>query len=224
MGQKIHPIGFRLGVVHDWASRWYADKAKYREFLNMDLKIRDYIEKKLANTGISSIRIDRPAKNAKITIRTARAGKIIGRQGGGIDALRDDISKMVGIPVHVNIEEVRKPELDAKLVSENIAQQLERRVMFRRAMKRAIKNALRAGAEGIRVCVSGRLGGAEIARTEWYREGRIPLHTIRAEIDYNHAIAHTTYGVIGVKVWIFKGEKIKQKVEKEPVESQGESQ
>lgn len=209
MGQKINPIGFRLGIVHDWASRWYANTKNYKHYLNTDLKIRDYIEKRLKNAAVSNIQIERPAKNLKITIRTARAGKIIGKQGGGVDELKQEISHMVELPVHINIEEVRKPDLDAKLVSENIAQQLERRVMFRRAMKRAVKNALRAGAEGVRVCVAGRLGGTEIARTEWYLEGRIPLHTLRADIDYHQADAYTTYGVIGVKVWIFKGEKLK---------------
>jgi small subunit ribosomal protein S3 len=220
MGQKINPVCFRLGAVHEWKSRWFADSKNYSECLLNDLRIREYIENKLQNAAISDIEIDRPAKNVRITVKTARAGKIIGKHGGGVDELKNEIKQLVGVPVDVNIEEVRKPEIDAKLVSQNIAQQLERRVMFRRAMKRAVKNALRAGAEGIRVSVSGRLGGSEIARTEWYREGRIPLHTIRADIDFYQTDAYTPYGVIGVKVWTFKGEKMKKR---QPVQTRANS-
>ncbi len=209
MGQKVNPIGIRLGIVKDWTSTWYAGR-QYAEYLNIDLKVRVYLEKKLAAAGISRIQIERPAKNARITIHTARPGVIIGKKGGDIDDLRRDVSRMMGIPVHINIEEVRKPELDAALVGQNIAQQIERRVMFRRAMKRAVQTAMRQGAFGIKVSMSGRLGGAEIARTEWYREGRVPLHTFRADIDYARATAKTTYGAIGIKVWIFKGEVFKK--------------
>jgi small subunit ribosomal protein S3 len=205
MGQKVNPVGIRLGIVKDWTSTWYAGR-QYADYLNADLKVRVYLEKKLAAAGISRIQIERPAKNARITIHTARPGVIIGKKGGDIDDLRQDVSRMMGIPVHINIEEVRKPELDASLVGQSIAQQIERRVMFRRAMKRAVQTAIRQGALGIKVSMSGRLGGAEIARTEWYREGRVPLHTFRADIDYARATAKTTYGAIGIKVWIFKGE------------------
>jgi small subunit ribosomal protein S3 len=206
MGQKVHPIGIRLGIVKDWSSRWYAPSKDFANTLCADIKVREYLNKKLAQAGISRIQIDRPARNAKITVFTARPGVIIGRSGKEIDTLRDEINKILGVPVHISIEEVRKPELDAKLVAESIAQQLEKRVMFRRAMKRAVTTAMRLGAKGIKICVSGRLGGAEIARSEWYREGRVPLHTLRADIDYGLGEAFTTYGVIGVKVWIFKGE------------------
>lgn len=206
MGQKVHPNGIRLGIVSDWTSKWYADSKDYADLLNTDLEVRDFLKEKLKQASVSRIQIDRPAKNAHITIHTARPGLVIGKKGEDIDALRKEVSGRMGIPVHISIEEIRKPELDAQLVSEGIAQQLERRIMFRRAMKRAVQNAMRAGAEGIRVQVSGRLGGAEIARTEWYREGRVPLHTLRADIDYATYEAHTTYGVIGIKVWIFKGE------------------
>jgi small subunit ribosomal protein S3 len=206
MGQKVHPIGIRLGIVKDWSSRWYAPSKDFANTLCADIKVREYLNKKLAQAGISRIQIDRPARNAKITVFTARPGVIIGRSGKEIDTLRDEINKILGVPVHISIEEVRKPELDAKLVAESIAQQLEKRVMFRRAMKRAVTTAMRLGAKGIKICVSGRLGGAEIARSEGYREGRVPLHTLRADIDYGLGEAFTTYGVIGVKVWIFKGE------------------
>lgn len=205
MGQKVNPIGIRLGIVKNWTSIWYA-KREYADYLNVDLKVRLFLEKKLAAAGISRIQIERPAKNARITIHTARPGVIIGKKGGDIEDLRRDVSRIMGIPVHVNIEEVRKPELDAALVGQSIAQQIERRVMFRRAMKRAVQTAMRQGALGIKVSMSGRLGGAEIARTEWYREGRVPLHTFRADIDYAKATARTTYGAIGIKIWIFKGE------------------
>ena len=208
MGQKVHPTGIRLGIVKDWTSKWYANSRDYADLLNTDLEVRDFLRKELAKASVSRIQIDRPAKNAHITIHTARPGVVIGKKGEDIDKLRARVSQMMGIPVHISIEEIRKPELDAQLVAEGIAQQLERRIMFRRAMKRAIQNTMRIGAEGIRVNVAGRLNGAEIARTEWAREGRVPLHTLRADIDYGFAEARTTYGVIGVKVWIFKGEVI----------------
>jgi small subunit ribosomal protein S3 len=206
MGQKVHPTGIRLGIIKDWTSKWYADSKQYADLLNTDLEVRDYLRKRLSQASVSRIQIDRPAKNAHITIHTARPGVVIGKKGEDIDKLRGEVSKKMGIPVHISIEEIRKPELDAQLVAENIAQQLERRIMFRRAMKRAVQNTMRLGAEGIRVNVAGRLNGAEIARREWYREGRVPLHTLRADIDYGFAEANTTYGVLGVKVWIFKGE------------------
>jgi small subunit ribosomal protein S3 len=210
MGQKVNPNGIRLGITKDWTAKWYADKHDYADFLNADLQIRKYLRKKLERAAVSRIQIDRPARNARIAIHSARPGVIIGKKGGDIDVLRNDIAKMVKMPVHISIEEVRKPELDALLVAQNVAQQLERRVMFRRAMKRAVQTTMKSGALGIRINVSGRLGGAEIARTEWYREGRVPLHTFRADVDYATYEAHTTYGVIGVKVWIFKGEVHKQ--------------
>lgn len=206
MGQKVHPTGIRLGIVKDWTSKWYADSKHYADLLNNDLEVREFLKKKLSQASVSRIQIDRPANNAHITVHTARPGLVIGKKGEDIDALRSEVSGMMGIPVHMSIEEIRKPELDAQLVGESIAQQLERRVMFRRAMKRAVQNAMRLGAEGIKVNISGRLNGAEIARSEWYREGRVPLHTLRADIDYGFAEANTTYGIIGVKVWVFKGE------------------
>lgn len=205
MGQKVHPNGIRLGITTDWNSKWYA-KNDYAKQLNQDIDLRKFVEKELKQAAVSKIQIDRPAKNARVTIHSARPGVIIGKKGGGIEALRDKMSKMLGIPVHVNISEIRKPELDAKLVGESVAQQLEHRVMFRRAMKRAVSAAMRSGAQGIKISVGGRLGGAEIARSEWYREGRVPLHTFKADIDYGTAEANTTYGIIGIKVWIFKGE------------------
>lgn len=206
MGQKVNPTGIRLGVVKDHTSVWYADKAEYSAKLLNDLQVRKYLDGQLKNASVSRIEIERPAQNAKITIYTARPGIVIGKKGEDVEKLRNAVSQMMGVPVHINIEEVRKPDLDAKLVAQSVASQLERRVMFRRAMKRAVQNAMRQGAKGIKIQVSGRLGGAEIARTEWYREGRVPLHTLRADIDYATYEAHTTYGVIGVKVWIFKGE------------------
>jgi small subunit ribosomal protein S3 len=216
MGQKVHPTGIRLGIVADYASKWYADTKNYANYLNSDLKVRAYLKKKLYQASVSRIAIERTAGNANITIYTARPGLVIGKKGEDIERLRQDVTKMLNLPVvHINIEEVRKPELDAQLVAEGIAQQLERRIMFRRAMKRAVTNTLRLGAQGIKVSVSGRLNGAEIARTEWYREGRIPLHTLRADIDYGFAEALTTYGIIGVKVWIFKGEVIGKREDKE---------
>jgi small subunit ribosomal protein S3 len=206
MGQKVHPIGIRLGVVKDWTSTWYANSQNYANFLNQDLKIRDFIKRKLKHASVSRIQIQRPANNAAITIHTARPGIVIGKKGEDIEKLRAEVAREMGVPVHINIEEVRKPEVDAQLVAESVAQQLERRIMFRRAMKRAVGNAMRLGAQGIKIMVGGRLNGAEIARTEWYREGRVPLHTLRADIDYGFTEANTTYGVIGVKVWVFKGE------------------
>lgn len=206
MGQKVNPIGIRLGIVKDWASRWYSSAKDFSDTLHADMKVREHLRKRLAQAGVSHIQIERPAKNARVTVHTARPGVIIGKSGRDVEAIRDEISKIVNVPVHVTIEEVRKPELDAKLVAESVGQQLVRRIMFRRAMKRAVTSAIRSGALGIKISVSGRLGGSEIARTEWYREGRVPLHTFRADIDYAHAEALTTYGIIGVKVWIFKGE------------------
>ncbi|GAB2584099.1 30S ribosomal protein S3 [Nitrincola alkalisediminis] len=206
MGQKVNPTGIRLGIVKDHTSVWYADKSSYANKLLNDLKVRSYLEDKLKNASVSRIDIERPAQNAKITIHTARPGIVIGKKGEDVEVLRSAVSEMMGVPVHINIEEVRKPDLDAKLVAQSVASQLERRVMFRRAMKRAVQNAMRIGAKGIKIQLGGRLGGAEIARSEWYREGRVPLHTLRADIDYATYEAHTTYGVIGVKVWVFKGE------------------
>ena len=208
MGQKVHPTGIRLGVVKDHNSVWYADSKTYAQNLINDLQVREYILKKLDAASVSRVKIERPAQTARITIFTARPGIVIGKKGEDVDGLRKDLSAKMGVPVHINIEEIRKPDVDARLVAQNVAQQLERRVMFRRAMKRVVQNAMRQGAQGIKVQVGGRLGGAEIARTEWYREGRVPLHTLRADIDYATYEAHTTYGVIGVKVWIFKGEVI----------------
>lgn len=208
MGQKVHPIGIRLGIVKEHTSIWYADSKNYSKNLITDLEVRAYIEKALDHASVSRVVIERPAQTARITIHTARPGIVIGKKGEDVDKLRKLLSKKMGVPVHINIEEIRKPDLDARLVAQNVAQQLERRVMFRRAMKRVVQNAMRQGAEGIRVQVSGRLGGAEIARTEWYHEGRVPLHTLRADIDYATYEAATTYGILGVKVWIFKGEVI----------------
>jgi len=208
MGQKVHPTGLRLGIVKDHTSVWYADGPAYAEKLHEDLKVREYIQKKLAQASVSRVEIQRPANTARITIHTARPGIVIGKKGEDVERLRQEVSRMMGVPVHVNIEEIRKPELDAQLVAQNVAQQLERRVQFRRAMKRVMQNAMRLGAEGIKVRVAGRLGGAEIARAEVYHEGRVPLHTLRADIDYATAEELTTYGILGVKVWIFKGEVI----------------
>lgn len=208
MGHKVNPTGFRLGIVKKHTSIWYAGNDHYADKLNKDLAVRSYIQDKLASASVSRIDIERPANTARITIHTARPGIVIGKKGEDVDRLRAEVSKRMGVPVHINIEEIRKPDLDATLAAQNVAQQLERRVMFRRAMKRAVQNAMRQGAEGIKIQVGGRLGGAEIARSEWYREGRVPLHTLRANIDYANAEAATTYGIIGVKVWIFKGEVI----------------
>ncbi len=206
MGQKVHPTGFRLGIAKDWNSTWYAEKADYAEQLKSDLMVRDYLTNRLSQAAVSRIQIERPAKSARITIHTARPGIVIGKKGEDIERLRRDVSRLMGVPTHITVAEIRKPELDAQLVAEGIAQQLERRIMFRRAMKRAVGNSMRLGALGIKVCVSGRLNGADIARSEWYREGRVPLHTLRADVDYGLYEAKTTYGVLGVKVWIYKGE------------------
>jgi small subunit ribosomal protein S3 len=206
MGQKINPIGFRLAVQKNWSSRWYANTKNYPALLQNDIKVREFLTKKLSNAAVSRVVIERPAKNAKITIYSARPGVVIGKKGEDIEALRSSLQGLMGVPVHLNIEEVRKPEIDASLIAQSIAQQLEKRVMFRRAMKRAMQNAMRLGAKGIKIMSAGRLNGIEIARTEWYREGRVPLHTLRADVDYGVAEALTTYGIIGIKVWVFKGE------------------
>lgn len=206
MGQKVHPTGIRLGITKQHSSVWYADSKDYADKLITDMKVRDYVESTLKNASVSKVVIERPAQTARVTIHTARPGIVIGKKGEDVDKLRKELTKQMGVPVHINIEEVRKPDLDARLVAQSVCSQLERRVMFRRAMKRVVQNAMRGGAEGIKVQVSGRLGGAEIARSEWYREGRVPLHTLRADIDYATYEALTTYGIIGVKVWIFKGE------------------
>ena len=206
MGQKVHPTGIRLGIVKKHASTWYSGKKDYADKLYQDLTVREYIQESLGHASVSHVDIERPSDSARITIHTARPGIVIGKKGEDVEKLRNEVSKRMGCPVHVNIEEIRKPDLDASLVAQNVASQLERRVMFRRAMKRAVQNAMRAGAQGVKIQVGGRLGGAEIARSEWYREGRVPLHTLRADIDYATAEGNTTYGVIGVKVWIFKGE------------------
>jgi small subunit ribosomal protein S3 len=206
MGQKVNPIGLRLGINRTWDSRWYADKGEYGRLLHEDFRIRAFILKNRRQAGISKVVIERPHKKCRVTVHTARPGILIGKKGADIEKLRGQLAKLTASDVYLNIVEVRKPEIDATLVAEGIAQQLERRVAFRRAMKRAVQSALRLGGQGIRINVSGRLGGAEIARLEWYREGRVPLHTLRANIDYGTALAETAYGVIGVKVWIFKGE------------------
>ncbi|MFA7268937.1 MAG: 30S ribosomal protein S3 [Sterolibacterium sp.] len=206
MGQKIHPIGFRLAVTRNWSSRWYANSKNFPAMLNEDIKVREYLHKKLAHASVGRVVIERPAKNARITVFSARPGVVIGKKGEDIEHLKTDLQKILGGQVHVNIEEIRKPETDAQLIADSIAQQLEKRIMFRRAMKRAMQNAMRLGAQGIKIMSSGRLNGAEIARREWYREGRVPLHTLCADIDYGTSEAKTTYGIIGVKVWVFKGE------------------
>lgn len=211
MGQKVNPVGIRLGIIKDWCSTWFANSKNYAATLHDDIKVRDYIYKKLSQASVSRIQIERLAQNVKIIIYSARPGVIIGKTGKDVDQLRADIGRMLKLSVFITITEVRKPELEAKLVAESIAQQLEKRVMFRRAMKRAVQTTMRSGAKGIKVAVAGRLGGAEIARTEWYREGRVPLHTFRADIDYALARANTTYGVIGVKVWVYKGEVLSNK-------------
>ena len=207
MGQKIHPTGFRLAVSRNWASKWYANGQAFSKMVGEDFKVREFLKKKLANASVSRITIERTAKNAKITISTARPGVVIGKKGEDIDLLRQAVAKMLSLSeVKIDIEEVRKPEIDAQIIADSIAAQLEKRVMFRRAMKRAMQNAMRLGAQGIKIMSSGRLNGIEIARTEWYREGRVPLHTLRADIDYSTSTAHTTYGVIGIKVWVYKGD------------------
>ncbi len=206
MGQKVHPIGIRLGISKDWNSTWYAEKRDYAELLNSDLAVRKFLQKRLKQAAVSRIQIERPAKTARITIHTARPGIVIGKKGEDIERLRREVSARMGVPTHISVAEIRKPELDAQLVAEGIAQQLERRIMFRRAMKRAVGNSMRLGALGIKVKLSGRLNGADIARSEWYHEGRVPLHTLRADVDYGIVEAATTYGILGVKVWIYKGE------------------
>ena len=208
MGQKVHPIGFRLGVSKDWISKWYAEGRDYANFLEKDFEVRQFIRKKLALASVSKIEIERPRNGAQITIFTARPGIVIGKKGEDIEILKKEVSKIMGVTASINVEEIRRPELDAYLVADSIAKQLERRVMFRRAMKRSVSSTMKLGAAGIKISISGRLNGAEIARSEWYREGRVPLHTLRADIDYGLAEAYTTYGVIGVKVWIFKGENL----------------
>jgi small subunit ribosomal protein S3 len=210
MGQKIHPTGFRLSVLKNWTSRWFANSRNFPGMLQDDIKVRTFLKKRLANASVGRVIIERPAKNAKITIYSARPGIVIGRKGEDIETLRASLQKLMGVPVHVNIEEIRKPELDAQLIADGITSQLEKRVMFRRAMKRAMQNAMRLGAQGIKITSSGRLNGIEIARTEWYREGRVPLHTLRADIDYGFSEAKTTYGIIGVRVLVFKGENLGQ--------------
>jgi len=208
MGQKIHPTGFRLSVTRNWGSRWYAGSNNFATMLNEDLKVRAYLKTKLKNASVARVVIERPAKNARITIYSSRPGVVIGKKGEDIEVLKQALTKMMGVPVHVNIEEIRKPETDAQLIADSIAQQLEKRIMFRRAMKRAMQNAMRLGAQGIKIMSSGRLNGIEIARKEWYREGRVPLHTLRAEIDYGFGEAQTTYGIIGIKVWVYKGDRL----------------
>ncbi|MBY8966704.1 30S ribosomal protein S3 [Algiphilus sp.] len=223
MGHKVHPNGFRLGITTSWRSNWYAERDVYRDQLATDIEVREFVRKRLAKASVSRIQIDRPSKSARLTIHTARPGIVIGKKGEDIEKLKQDVAKKMGLraeAVHVSVEEIRKPELDAYLIAESVAQQLERRIMFRRAMKRSVQNAMRIGAGGIKIQVSGRLNGAEIARTEWYREGRVPLHTLRANIDYGLAEAHTTYGIIGVKVWVFNGEQFEaDKAAAEPAEA-----
>lgn len=214
MGQKVHPIGIRLGYIKDWNSRWYANTKEYPSLLHNDVEVRKVLKEKLAHASVSHIQISRAANNTQITIHTARPGLVIGKKGEDIDRIRREISNVLGRAVQINVEEIRKPELDAQLVAEGIAQQLEKRIMFRRAMKRSVQNTMRLGAEGIKINVAGRLNGAEIARSEWYREGRVPLHTLRADIDYGTSEALTTYGIIGIKVWIFKGEVFNEHLKK----------
>ena len=208
MGQKINPTGFRLSVTRAWTSRWYAGNVNFAGMLNEDLRVRAFLKKRLKNASVGRVIIERPAKNARITIFSSRPGVVIGKKGEDIESLKVELQKRMGVPVHVNIEEIRKPEIDAQLIADSIAQQLEKRIMFRRAMKRAMQNAMRLGAQGIKIMSSGRLNGIEIARREWYREGRVPLHTLRADIDYGFGEAQTTYGAIGIKVWVYKGERL----------------
>jgi small subunit ribosomal protein S3 len=229
MGQKVHPIGIRLGITKEWSSKWFADSQTYSGFVEQDHRVREFLQKKLKDASVSRVHIERPAKKANITIHTARPGIVIGKKGEDIEKLRGEVAGLLSMPLHdvrINIAEIRKPELDALLVAEGIAQQLERRVQFRRAMRRAVTNTMRVGADGIKVKVSGRLNGAEIARSEWYREGRVPLHTLRADIDYGLAEAKTTYGIIGVKVWICRGEVFEssETADKEPAASEARPQ
>ncbi len=222
MGQKVHPTGVRLGIIKSSCSTWYANGSNYANFLHTDIEVRKYLRKKLANASVSRIQIERPTGNARVIIHTARPGIVIGKKGEDIEKLRRAVSAIMEVNAHISVEEIRKPELDARLVAEGIAQQIEKRIMFRRAMKRAVNNCMRLGAQGVKVRVSGRLNGAEIARTEWYREGRVPLHTLRADIDYSVAESRTTSGIIGVKVWIFKGEVFKKDEENNAEEKTGE--
>jgi small subunit ribosomal protein S3 len=224
MGQKIHPTGFRLCVTRNWNSRWFAKGQDFPDMLNEDIRVREYLKKKLAHASVGRILIERPAKTARVTVFSARPGVVIGKKGEDIEQLRGDLQRIMGVPVHVSIEEIRKPEIDAKLIADSIAQQLEKRIMFRRAMKRAMQNAMRLGAQGIKIMSSGRLNGIEIARNEWYREGRVPLHTLRADIDYATSEARTTYGVIGIKVWVYKGEMLARNEQPEVVEPSAEEQ
>ena len=223
MGQKIHPTGFRLAVTRDWTSRWFASSRSYSTMLHEDLKVRAFLKKRLAHASVGRIVIERPAKNARITLYSARPGVVIGKKGEDIELLKRELQKIMGVQVHVNIEEIRKPEIDAKLIADSIAQQLEKRIMFRRAMKRAMQNAMRLGAQGIKIMSAGRLNGAEIARTEWYREGRVPLHTLRADIDYGVSEAATTYGIIGIKVWVYKGDMLGRNERPAAVEGEPEA-
>jgi small subunit ribosomal protein S3 len=222
MGQKINPTGFRLAISRNWSSRWYASNREFAGMLAEDIKVREYLKAKLKNASVSRILIERPAKNARVTIFSARPGVVIGKKGEDIERLKKDLAEKFGVPVAVNIEEVRKPEIDAKLIADSITQQLEKRIMFRRAMKRAMQNAMRMGAQGIKIMSAGRLNGIEIARTEWYREGRVPLHTLRADIDYATSEAKTTYGIIGVKVWVYKGDTLGRGEVAAPVEARPE--
>jgi small subunit ribosomal protein S3 len=222
MGQKIHPTGFRLAVTKNWSSRWYANSKDFPGMLQEDVKVREYLKRKLAHASVGRVLIERPAKNARVTVFSARPGVVIGKKGEDIEQLRSDLQRIMGVPVHVSIEEIRKPEVDAQLIADSIAQQLEKRIMFRRAMKRAMQNAMRLGAQGIKVMSAGRLNGAEIARSEWYREGRVPLHTLRADIDYATSEALTTYGIIGIKVWVYKGEMLDRNEQPEVVEPAAE--
>jgi small subunit ribosomal protein S3 len=224
MGQKIHPTGFRLSVSRNWASRWYASNREFAGMLSEDIKVREYLKAKLKNAAVSRVLIERPAKNARITIFSARPGVVIGKKGEDIENLKKELATRLGVPVAVNIEEVRKPEIDAQLIADSITQQLEKRIMFRRAMKRAMQNAMRLGAQGIKIMSSGRLNGIEIARTEWYREGRVPLHTLRADIDYGTSEAKTTYGVIGVKVWVYKGDTLGRNDAPQAIEPKAEEE
>ncbi|MEL0309596.1 MAG: 30S ribosomal protein S3 [Gammaproteobacteria bacterium] len=219
MGQKVNPIGIRLGISRDHNSVWFAEKDKYREILFNDFQVREFLKKELDNAFVSKIHIERPSQSAKVTIHTARPGMIIGKRGEDIDRLREKLTQIMNVPVSLNIQEIRKPDLDAQLVAANIALQLEKRAMFRRVMKRAAQNTMRQGALGVKIKVSGRLGGAEIARSEWHKEGRVPLHTLRADVDYGLAEAKTTYGIIGVKVWIFRGELIDKKIKEKDKDS-----
>jgi small subunit ribosomal protein S3 len=219
MGQKINPNGFRLSVSRNWTSRWYANSNDFASMLKEDVEVRNYLKKKLKNASVSKVLIERPAKNARITIFSSRPGVVIGKKGEDIEVLRKELQKRMGVPVHVNIEEIRKPEVDAQLIADSITQQLEKRIMFRRAMKRAMQSAMRLGAQGIKIMSSGRLNGAEIARREWYREGRVPLHTLKADIDYATSEAETTYGIIGVKVWVYKGDTLGRGTEAQMIQN-----